>query len=97
VALLSLVGLAVEVHLLQTFRRRWAGDVEAHPTADLPAPLRRPIQLVLAFGSWIGAMAWKAHGLGESWPAAVLLAGGCAAFVLAIGLAVQGLDSRLRS
>ncbi|MDQ6798247.1 MAG: hypothetical protein M3011_09580 [Actinomycetota bacterium] len=30
---LAMVGLSVETHLWQMFRRRWAGDPEAHPTS----------------------------------------------------------------
>lgn len=93
VALLALVGLSVEVYVWRTFRRRWAGDAAAHPAAGLPEPLRRPLELVMAFGGLIAAMAWKARGLGESWLVSFLIPIGYIAFVLAVGAIVQRVES----
>jgi len=91
--LLTLVGFSVEVRLWRTFGRRWAGDSEAHPAAGLPEPLRRSLQLVMAFGALIAAMVWKARGLGESWLVSFLIPVGYIAFVFAIGAIVHGVKS----
>jgi len=72
-ALLAIVGLSVEVLIWRTFRRRWAGDSEAHPTSGIPERFRDPLRMVGAFGLLIAAIAWKAEGLGESWGVGVLM------------------------
>ncbi len=91
--LLALVGLAVEVRLWRMFRRHWAGDPASHPAAGLPGPLRRPLELVMAFGALIAAMAWKARGLGASWFVSFLIPVGYIALVLALGPIVHWVKS----
>lgn len=93
VALLALVGLSVEVHVWRTFRRRWTGDPTAHPAAGLPESLRRPLELVMAFGFLFAAMVWKARGLGESWLVSFLMPVGYLALVFGIGAIVHGVES----
>lgn len=94
VTLAAVVGLLVEVCVWRTFRRRWAGNPQAHPTAGIPDRLRWPLSVALAFGLLIAAIAWRATGLGESWAVGVVMGVGYIALVFAIGAVVQKVESR---
>lgn len=84
-AVVAGVGLALEAVVWRHFRRRWAGDTSSHPM-DIPAPLRAPVRLGLSAALLVGAITWKAVGLGESWMAGFLVGLGLLAFYLVVWL-----------
>jgi hypothetical protein len=79
------VGLVLEVVVWGHFRRRWAGETTSHPM-DILEPLRAPIQLGVLLALIVGAITWKAVGLGQSWVAGLLTGLGLLACYLVVWL-----------
>ena len=79
------VGLVLEAVVWRHLRRRWAGGTASHPM-DIPEPLRQPIEVGMLLAVIVGALTWKAVGLGYSWVSGFLTGLGLLAFYLALWL-----------
>lgn len=75
------VGLVLETVVWRHLRRRWTGDTASHPM-DIPEPLRQPIEVGMLLAMIVGALTWKAVGLGYAWLSGFLTGLGLPAFYL---------------
>jgi hypothetical protein len=67
-ALLVAVGLGVEFLFWRTFRRRWAGDRDAHPISGINARTRGFLSGAVLWVAFVLALAAKGVGLGYDAP-----------------------------
>jgi hypothetical protein len=88
---LAVVGILLEVVVWRHLRRRWAGETTTHPM-DVPQPLRSPIEVGVLLALLIGAITWKAVGLGQSWVAGLLTGLGLLAFYLVAWLIQRSVE-----